>query len=124
MTLPPIGLPLACSAPRAQYARKHAVLRAGGAYLDAIATQVGSAVFYRYELWHRGSAMKPGGLRIMHSFAFRRADAPWLGGVAAGYGLEVRHGRRSLIFIPPAPSPPPFPVCFVWRTTNETNRAA
>eukprot|EP01052_Picozoa_sp_SAG31_P014307 SAG31_NODE_884_length_11256_cov_2.889666_7_plen_194_part_00 len=23
---------------------------------------VGSAVFYRYELWHRGSAMKPGGL--------------------------------------------------------------
>ena len=56
---------------------------------------VGSAVFYRYELWHRGSAMKPAGLRIMHSFAFRRADAPWLGGVAAGYGLEASRMPRE-----------------------------
>jgi hypothetical protein len=59
--------------------------------------RVGTAVFYRYELWHRGSAMKPGGLRIMHSFAFRRADAPWLGGVAAGYGLEVSRMPRSWV---------------------------
>ena len=57
----------------------------------------GTAVFYRYELWHRGSAMKPGGLRIMHSFAFRRADCPWLGGVAAGYGLEVSRMPRSWV---------------------------
>lgn len=59
--------------------------------------RVGTAVFYRYELWHRGSAMKPAGLRVMHSFAFRRADAPWLGGVAAGYGLQVSRMPRSWV---------------------------
>ena len=52
-------------------------------------------MFYRYELWHRGSAMKPAGLRIMHSFAFRRATAPWLGGVACGYGLEASRMPRE-----------------------------
>ena len=39
--------------------------------------------------------MKPAGLRIMHSFAFRRADAPWLGGVGAGYGLECSRMPRD-----------------------------
>ena len=41
--------------------------------------------------------MKPAGLRVMHSFAFRRADAPWLGGVAAGYGLQVSRMPRSWV---------------------------
>ena len=59
--------------------------------------RVGRAVFYRYELWHRGSAMKPAGLRVMHSFQFRRADCPWLGGVANGFGLECSRMPREWI---------------------------
>ena len=37
----------------------------------------GACFFWRYEVYHRGSAMKPAGLRVMHAFGFRRKDTPW-----------------------------------------------
>ena len=49
----------------------------------------GACFFWRYEVYHRGSAMKPGGLRVMHAFGFRRKDTPWHNGWHTGWAREV-----------------------------------
>ena len=45
----------------------------------------GACFFWRYEVYHRGSAMKPAGLRVMHAFGFRRKDTPWHNGWHTGW---------------------------------------
>jgi hypothetical protein len=42
--------------------------------------------------------MLPFGHRIVHSFQFRRADAPWVAGVASGWPVEV--ARMPCSFVP------------------------
>ena len=49
----------------------------------------GAVLLWRYEVYHRGSAMLPGGLRVMHAFGFRRKDTPWHMGWHTAFAREA-----------------------------------
>jgi hypothetical protein len=38
---------------------------------------VGSVLFYRHDVWHRGTALIPGRMRRVHNLTFKRSDCEW-----------------------------------------------
>lgn len=89
----------------------------------------GTILFYRHDIWHRGTPVTPGKLRRVHNLAWRRADARgwtnWNEGWARNsyYGeVEAIIGRstplqRSLLDIP-------LPGDAYWNTHRLANVAA
>ena len=49
-------------------------------YKREVATKYrpGSVLFYRHDVWHRGTPLKPGAMRRVHNLSFKRADAEWI----------------------------------------------
>ena len=39
---------------------------------------VGTVLFYRLDLWHRGTPVKPGKIRRVHNLGFKKASSEWI----------------------------------------------
>lgn len=49
----------------------------------------GTVLFYRHDTWHRGTPLKPGGFRLAHNIAYRRADCEWINTVHVGWSWSM-----------------------------------
>ncbi len=41
--------------------------------------ELGSVLFYRHDVWHRGTPVRDGALRLVQNLTFRRSDCDWMG---------------------------------------------
>lgn len=60
----------------------------------------GTFLFYRHDVWHRGTPIKEGAMRIAHNLSFRRADCEWISTVHKGWAwsmYESNHVMEKLI---------------------------
>lgn len=49
----------------------------------------GTIVFYRHDVWHRGTPMKTGGFRIAQNITFRRAECEWISTLHVGWSWAM-----------------------------------
>lgn len=54
-----------------------------------VAFKPGTVLFYRHDLWHRGTPLRPGGFRLAHNMTFRRADSPWINTLHIGWSWAM-----------------------------------
>ncbi len=45
---------------------------------QAITYSPGTVLFYRHDLWHRGTPLLPGGVRYVQNLVFKRPECDWL----------------------------------------------
>lgn len=57
----------------------------------------GTILFYRHDLWHRGTPVKPGKLRRVHNLAWRRADARGWSNWNEGWSRQSYYGHVESI---------------------------
>ena len=57
----------------------------------------GTILFYRHDLWHRGTPVTPGKLRRVHNLAWRRADARGWSNWNEGWARQSYYGRVESI---------------------------
>jgi hypothetical protein len=76
---------------------------------------VGTVLFYRHDVWHRGRPLRPGARRLAHNMTFRRADCPWVDTLHKGWSwamyqpdqvmerlvAEASVDQRSVLGFPP-----------------------
>ncbi|MEM9620924.1 MAG: hypothetical protein AAF993_04695 [Pseudomonadota bacterium] len=55
--------------------------------------QFGSVLFYRHDVWHRGTPVKDGALRLVHNLTFKKADSEWVNVLHPGWSWSMY--RRS-----------------------------
>jgi hypothetical protein len=46
-------------------------------------------LLYRHDVWHRGTPMLPGALRIAQNLTFRRADCEWISTLHTGWAWSA-----------------------------------
>ncbi|MCB1693025.1 MAG: phytanoyl-CoA dioxygenase family protein [Pseudomonadales bacterium] len=56
----------------------------------------GDVLFYRHDLWHRGTPMKPGTLRVVQNMTFRRASAEWISTLHVGWAWRAYRDDKLL----------------------------
>ena len=56
----------------------------------------GTIVFYRHDVWHRGTPMKPGGRRLAHNLTFRRAECEWISTLHIGWSWAMYHDDKHM----------------------------
>ena len=56
---------------------------------------VGTILFYRHDLWHRGTWMKPGTRRLAQNLTFRQAGAEWIHPLHAGSAWRMYRSDQS-----------------------------
>lgn len=49
----------------------------------------GTVVFYRHDVWHRGTPLRPGSLRLAHNLTFRRAECDWISTLHVGWSWAM-----------------------------------
>ena len=49
----------------------------------------GSILLYRHDVWHRGTPLRPGTLRLAQNLSFRRADAEWIHTLHKGWSWSM-----------------------------------
>jgi len=49
----------------------------------------GDVLLYRHDLWHRGTALKPGALRLAHNITYRLASAEWISVLHPGWAWSA-----------------------------------
>ena len=49
----------------------------------------GTVVFYRHDVWHRGTPLRPGARRIAHNITFRRAECEWISTLHVGWSWAM-----------------------------------
>lgn len=54
-----------------------------------------AVLFYRHDVWHRGTPVAAGALRVAQNLTFRRADADWVMAVQPGWAWSMY--RPSLV---------------------------
>lgn len=73
--------------------------RAANLYARArsVRHQSGSVLFYRHDLWHRGTPLRPGAMRLLQNMTFRRADCEWISTLHQGWAWAMY--RRSKVMV-------------------------
>lgn len=56
----------------------------------------GTIVFYRHDVWHRGTPMQPGSLRLAHNLTFRRAECEWISTLHVGWSWAMYHDDKHM----------------------------
>jgi len=49
----------------------------------------GTVVLYRHDVWHRGTPLRPGSIRLAHNITFRRAECEWISTLHAGWAWAM-----------------------------------
>lgn len=49
----------------------------------------GTVVFYRHDVWHRGTPLVPGARRLAHNITFRRAECEWISTLHTGWSWAM-----------------------------------
>ena len=55
----------------------------------------GTILFYRHDLWHRGTWLKPGSRRLAQNLTFSRAGADWIHGLQPGAAWRMYRANQS-----------------------------
>ncbi len=58
--------------------------------------RTGSVLFYRHDVWHRGTPLEPGTLRFVHNLTFRRADCEWINTLHPGWSWSMYHPSQFM----------------------------
>ncbi|MGA1599554.1 MAG: hypothetical protein ACO4AU_10910 [bacterium] len=53
------------------------------------AFEPGTVLFYRHDLWHRGTPLQPGALRLVQNLTFRKAECEWISTVQSGWAWKM-----------------------------------
>jgi hypothetical protein len=56
----------------------------------------GDVLLYRHDLWHRGTALLPGRLRLAHNITFRKASAEWISVLHVGWAWSAYQQSKPL----------------------------
>lgn len=56
----------------------------------------GDVLFYRHDVWHRGTPMKPDTLRLVQNLTFRRADCEWISTLHVGWAWKAYRRNKFL----------------------------
>jgi hypothetical protein len=59
--------------------------------------QPGTVLFYRQDLWHRGTPMRPDAMRLMHNITFRRKDCEWISTVHQGWAWAMYRSSKVMV---------------------------
>ena len=51
--------------------------------------KTGSALLYRHDVWHRGTPLASGALRLAHNLTFKKADASWISTLHPGWAWAM-----------------------------------
>lgn len=54
----------------------------------------GDVLLYRHDLWHRGTPLTPGSLRLAHNITYRKAAAEWIGVLHPGWSWSAYHSSK------------------------------
>ncbi len=57
----------------------------------------GSALFYRHDLWHRGTPLRPGAMRLLQNMTFRRADCEWISTLHQGWAWAMYRPSKVMV---------------------------
>ena len=49
----------------------------------------GTFLFYRHDVWHRGTPITEGAMRLAHNISFRRSDCEWISTVHKGWAWSM-----------------------------------
>jgi hypothetical protein len=56
----------------------------------------GDVLLYRHDLWHRGTPLLPGRLRLAHNITYRKATAEWISVLHVGWAWSAYQTSRLL----------------------------
>ena len=56
----------------------------------------GDILFYRHDLWHRGTPLRPGALRLAHNITYRKATAEWISTLHVGWAWSAYQPSKLL----------------------------
>jgi hypothetical protein len=56
----------------------------------------GDVLLYRHDLWHRGTPLRPGALRLAHNITYRKASAEWISVLHTGWAWSAYQQSRVL----------------------------
>jgi hypothetical protein len=59
--------------------------------------QPGTVLFYRQDLWHRGTPLRPGVMRLIHNITFRRKDCEWISTVHQGWAWAMYRPSKVMV---------------------------
>ena len=59
--------------------------------------QPGTVLFYRHDLWHRGTPLLPGSMRLMQNMTFRRADCEWISTLHTGWAWAMYRSSKVMV---------------------------
>jgi hypothetical protein len=73
--------------------------RAENLYARAKSVQYrpGTVLFYRQDLWHRGTPMRPGAMRLMHNITYRRKECEWISTVHQGWAWAMYRPSKVMV---------------------------
>lgn len=88
------------TAAEADFARQRPALAAWRESLYAREQRVrfapGNVLLYRHDLWHRGTPLRPGSVRLAQNITYRKASAEWISVLHTGWAWSAYH--RSKFF--------------------------
>jgi len=83
----------------AYFARQRPTLAAWRASLYAREQHVrfapGDVLLYRHDLWHRGTPLLPGRLRLAHNITYRKAAAEWISTLHVGWAWSAYQRSKA-----------------------------
>ncbi|MGE3461995.1 MAG: phytanoyl-CoA dioxygenase family protein [Pseudomonadales bacterium] len=56
----------------------------------------GDVLLYRHDLWHRGTPLVPGRLRLAQNITYRKASAEWIATLHTGWSWSAYHSSKYL----------------------------
>ena len=59
--------------------------------------QPGTVLFYRQDLWHRGTPLRPGVMRLIHNITFRRNECEWISTVHQGWAWAMYRPSQVMV---------------------------
>jgi hypothetical protein len=57
----------------------------------------GTILFYRQDLWHRGTPLEPGAMRLIQNMTFRRKDCEWISTVHQGWAWAMYRSSKVMV---------------------------
>jgi len=63
---------------------------------ETVHYQPGDVLLYRHDLWHRGTPLNPGALRLAHNITYRKAAAEWISVLHVGWAWSAYRPSKQL----------------------------
>jgi hypothetical protein len=67
------------------------------AHARSVHHQPGTVLFYRQDVWHRGTPLRPGVMRLIHNMTFRRKDCEWISTVHQGWAWAMYRSSKVMV---------------------------